>query len=212
MLKYIILLISIYFLAAQQPTTYSYKTVGNLSILADVYVPSSSNYSKYPVLFCVHGGGYMLGAKNGCLSTQELSEVLSRGWSVISIDYRLSPGVVLRDIVQDMQDAYTWVRTKLVNIIPIDPNNIIVFGQSAGGGLSVISGYKLSPPPKAVISFYPFCTNFITPYAYNPITPLNQSLVDQAKALYTPILTEYESLDINDPRVALFFNALVQQK
>jgi len=183
----------IYLIASQQPTTYTYKTVGNLSILADVFVPSSSNYSKYPVFFCVHGGGYMLGAKSEGSTDQERNEALSRGWAVVSIDHRLSPGVVLRDIVQDMQDAYTWVRTKLVNIIPIDPNNIIVFGQSAGGGLAVISGYKLSPPPKAVISFYPFCTNFITPYAYNPTTPLSQALIDEAKVLYTPILTEYEA-------------------
>ena len=110
-----------------------------------------------------------------------------------------------------MQDAYNWMRSVLATKVPIDPDNVIVFGQSAGGGLSVISGYKLAPPPKAVISFYPYCTTFMTYYTYNPTTPLDPSLYEEAQAFFTPVITEYDASKTN-PRETLFSHALQQQK
>ena len=150
-------------LALAQPfTTYTYKTVDNLNIELNVYVPNSSNYTSYPIFFEVHGGGYMICSKAEGSTPKELQEALARGCVVVSIDYRLSPGVLLKDIVEDMQDAYDWVRIELPTYVNINPNSIVVFGQSAGGGLAVMAGYQLSPTPQAVISFYPFCTNFMT--------------------------------------------------
>jgi len=211
-LKLTILLLNLFsVILATRPITYVYKTVDNLQILLDVYVPSKSSFSKYPVIFATHGGGYLLGTKSGAFSEQELNEILRRGWVAVSIDYRLSPGVFLDQIIEDCQDTYNWVRTELIKYVPIDPDRIAVFGGSAGGGLAVLNGYKLSPRPKAVISFYPFCTNFTDPYSYVPNTPVDESLVAQADKLRQNI-SEYEVTGADDPRFALFFAALTQGK
>mmetsp|Transcript_15631 Transcript_15631/g.13365 ORF Transcript_15631/g.13365 Transcript_15631/m.13365 type:complete len:205 (-) Transcript_15631:409-1023(-) len=140
-----------------------------------------------------------MGGKASGSTPAELEEALGRGWVVVSINYRLSPGVLLSDIVSDIQDAYAWVRTKLVSKVNIDPDNIIIFGGSAGGGATVISGFKLSPKPKALFAFYPYCTDFTNGFAYNPLTPLNQTLVEEAQKLETPILTKYWPSGNDDP-------------
>lgn len=193
------------------PTTYAYKTVGNLSILADVYVPNITIPIKYPVVLAIHGGGFVGGSKQGGCSPQELQEMLSRGWCVVSIDYRLAPDVILGDIVQDMQDAYNWIRTKLVNIVPLDLDAFIVMGNSAGGGLAVISGFMLDPRPQAIIAFYPGCTNYTESFEYNSSSPVPEVLVEEMEALMQP-LTEYNLTgDANDTR-STFFNTAVQDQ
>jgi len=100
-----------------------------------------------------------VGSKEGFGSEEETLEALNRGWVIVSIDYRLAPGVLLPAIVEDVEDAYEWVRTELVEEIDIDPNNIILMGQSAGGGLGAMAGFLLNPRPKAMILFYPGCTD-----------------------------------------------------
>ena len=64
---FILLVSAVYIISAFQKTTYTYKTVGDLNILADVYVPDKSLYNKYPVLFATHGGGFVIGDKNSWL-------------------------------------------------------------------------------------------------------------------------------------------------
>lgn len=213
MLRQSLLLASVllFLISSAQPTTYTYKTVNNLDIQADVYLPNITSSTLYPVIFAIHGGGYVAGTKWDAVSPQQLQEMLKRGWAVVSIDYRLNPGAFIEDIVQDVQDAYNWIRNDLSKIVSINPDSIIVWGKSAGGGLAVISGYKLSPRPRAVLAFYPYCTNFTGPYAYNPGTPVPQSLVEVANNFTQPT-SEYNATGFNDPRIVLFFTALSEQK
>ncbi len=145
--KYQLLLLCLVFVSAASftLTTYTYKTVGNVNIQLDVYVPDIvPPATGFPVFFAIHGGAYIYGSKATGLTGQEGAEVLSRGWVLVSINYRLIPTAFLPDIFEDVQDAYTWVRTQLPNYISINPNLITVCGQSAGGGLAVVSGYKLT--------------------------------------------------------------------
>jgi len=191
--------------AASNATTYTYKTVGDLKVELDVYLPSTAApASGYPVFFAIHGGAYLLGSKQGAFSGKEATEALNRGWVIVSIDYRLWPSVSLQDILDDVQDAYQWVRTELVKTTLINPDLITVFGQSAGGGLAVLSGYKLSPRPQAVIGFYSGCTNWTDPFAYTPDTPVDPLLAAAANKLSVPVLTEYSPSKSPDPRVALW--------
>lgn len=213
MLKQLLLIFAgaLYLISAVQPTTYTYKTVQNLDIEANVYVPTTNCSPTFPVILALHGGGYVVGTKLDAFTDQELNEMLSRCWVVVSIDYRLSPGALIQDIVQDVQDAYQWIRTDFANIIPININAIGIWGGSAGGGLSVLAGYKLTPRPKVVVSFYPYCTNFTDAYAYNPDTPLNVSFIEAANTLRSPIAA-YNATDVSDARMMLFFTGLAEQK
>lgn len=183
--------------------TYVYKTVGNLSIEADVYVPNIS-LKNYPVALVIHGGGFVEGSKQDGCSEQELEEMLSRGWVVVPIDYRLAPDVYLADIVEDVQDAYAWIRNELVNIVPLDLDSFVVFGGSAGGALTLISGYLLSPRPQALIAFFPGLANFTE--AYNATSVVPESLITTMDTLLQP-MTEYNVTGYN-PRI-LFFEQTV---
>jgi len=191
------------------PTTYTYKTVGNLNIQLDVYTPPTSPPAGgYPVLFAIHGGAYIGGTKSSVLTGQEGTEAMKRGWVVVSINYRLMPGVILDDIIQDVQDAYSWVRTELIKKTPINPDLITIYGKSAGGGLAVLSGYKLTPRPKVVVGFYPGLTNWTDPMFYNPNTPLNPLLFVTTKMLSGPVLQEYNPSSPIDGRNVFWALAL----
>ena len=79
---------------------------------------------------------------------------LNAGYTIISIDYRLAPQAKLPQIIEDLEDAYRWVRSDGPKLFRIDPNRIAVIGHSAGGYLALMAGVVLKPRPKAVVSFY----------------------------------------------------------
>ena len=187
-------------------TTYVYKTVGDLQIELDVYVPPKfvPPQSGYPVFFVIHGGAYVFGQKRAAFTDQEFNETMDRGWVLVSIDYRLVPGVVFKDIIDDIQDAYDWVRSSLIKIVPINPDLITVFGQSAGGGLAVICGYKITPRPAAIISFYPGYTNWT---GLHIKSPTNKLIVADAKRLRTPVFSMYSPKSLADPVIVLLIAA-----
>ena len=79
---------------------------------------------------------------------------LDAGYTIISIDYRLAPQAKLNDIIEDLVDAYRWVRIDGPKLFRIDPNRIAVVGHSAGGYLTLMAGFRLNPRPAALVSFY----------------------------------------------------------
>src|SRR6476469_1851489 len=82
--------------------TYTYKTVGDLKIQADVYRPDDTKVR--PVIVWIHGGALIMGNR---ADTSKFRTDLCRenGYALVSIDYRLAPEVKLPDIVADVEDA-----------------------------------------------------------------------------------------------------------
>jgi acetyl esterase/lipase len=130
--------------------TYTYKQVENCEIRADVY--NSENGNPKPVLVYIHGGALISG--NRKIPTYELDTYLDSGYAVVSIDYRLAPETKLKEIVEDIQDAFAWVHDSGRSLFGVDPKRIGVIGHSAGGYLTLLSGYSVDPAPKALVSFY----------------------------------------------------------
>ncbi len=211
-MKTILLLACIAYLstaATYNISTYTYKTVGDLKIDLDVYTPPTAPPANgYPIFFAIHGGGDFQGSKQTAFTATELAEVTARGWAIVSINYRMLPGIVLQDIVEDIQDSYQWIQNELPKILKVDLNRLTVFGQSAGGGLAVMSAYLLSPRPQAVIAFYSFCTNWTDPYSYKPGTPVDPVIVAAANKLAVPVVTEYFVTNSTDPKNAMWGAAL----
>jgi len=132
-------------------STYTYKTTGDLSIRADVY--RKPGETVQPAIFWIHGGALIMGNRRG-LNAVQAEKYLDAGYTIIAIDYRLAPQVKVQQIIEDLGDAYRWVRTEGPELFRIDPDRIAVVGHSAGGYLALVAGFTLKPSPRAVVSFY----------------------------------------------------------
>ena len=135
-----------------QPITYTYKTVGDCNIMADVYRHSENATSSAAIVY-IHGGCLIYGSRKGFNSAQ-LELYLKAGYTVVSIDYRLAPETKLPEIITDLQDAIRWVSKSGPDLFSIDPQRIALVGHSAGGYLALMSGCWVVPRPRAIVSFY----------------------------------------------------------
>ncbi len=141
--------------AAQQMTfskqTYTYKTVGDLQIKAVVYRAAGDGVR--PCVMFIHGGALIMGNRLG-FPTDERQRLLEAGFVVVSIDYRLAPETKLPGIMEDLQDAWRWLRSQGPALFQIDPHRVAVMGMSAGGYLTQMAGFCLDTRPKALVSLY----------------------------------------------------------
>lgn len=150
-----VLLLSFPLLSALAATpskiTRTYKTVGGCAIQADIYRPPGP--SVCPAVLWIHGGALIMGHREGIPAAQ-LDRYLEAGFAVVSIDYRLAPETKLPDILDDVGDAYRWLRASGPALARINPDRIAVVGRSAGGYLALTAGYRFRPRPRALVAFY----------------------------------------------------------
>jgi acetyl esterase/lipase len=71
---------------------------------------------------------------------------------VLSIDYRLAPETKLPAIIEDVQDAFRWIHRQGPRELNIDVEKLVVAGGSAGGYLTLMTGFCVRPRPRALIS------------------------------------------------------------
>jgi acetyl esterase/lipase len=131
--------------------TFVYKTVQNCHIHADVY--RTPGEDQRPVILWIHGGALIFGDRSD-LPREQLELYLTAGYTIVSIDYRLAPETKLQAIIEDVRDAYNWVIRQGPGLFSIDPDRLAVIGHSAGGYLSLMTGFIVQPRPKAIVSFY----------------------------------------------------------
>lgn len=106
------------------------------------------------VLFYLHGGGYVIGS----LTThQSLVADISRAAGIkgFAVDYELAPEGQFPCALRDAVKAYQWLLGT-----GVDAKNIVIAGDSAGGGLTVATLVKLRdqniPLPSAAILLSPW--------------------------------------------------------
>ena len=133
-----------------------YKTIPGCEICADVC--SGAGYraagaAPKPAVIWIHGGCLMYGSREG-IHPAHRQAYLAAGWTVVSVDYRLAPETQLPAIIEDLRDAFRWVREEGPALFGIDTQRIAVVGHSAGGYLSLMAGCCVDPRPRAIVSFY----------------------------------------------------------
>ena len=110
-----------------------------------------------PILYFIHGGGFIVGKANqGDALVKEFAEQM--GCFTASVEYRLSPEhaypVPLRDCYEGLQHLVDHA-----DELNLDPERIIIFGVSAGGGLAAGLALWLRDHtdirPKAQVLIYP---------------------------------------------------------
>jgi acetyl esterase/lipase len=127
--------------------TYTFKTVGGCELNLDAY--GSDPKVRKPVMVTIHGGALIMGSRKGrppkWMNPQD-------EYMVISIDYRLAPETKWPGIIEDVQDAFRWIHKHGPRLLNIDTERLIVNGGSAGGYLTLMTGFCVKPRPKGLIS------------------------------------------------------------
>ncbi len=130
--------------------TITYKRVGTLEIKADICAPLTGR--THPAILWIHGGALIFGDRT-MLPPAQRDLYLAAGYSIVSIDYRLAPETKLAAILDDISDAYAWLRAGSKDL-GIAKDRISIVGHSAGGYLALMAGVRFRPRPRAVVSFY----------------------------------------------------------
>jgi acetyl esterase/lipase len=169
--------------------SYTYKTIGNTRIEADVYRPDDTQVR--PVVVWLHGGALIVGNRNSV--PKHLLELSRReGYALVSFDYRLAPEVKLPEIIADVEDAFRWLRADGPKLLHIDPSRIVVTGGSAGGYLTLSTGYRVQPRPTALVAYWgygdvdgPWYTTPSDHYRKQPLVPKEEAYAAVGKGVLT---------------------------
>lgn len=125
--------------------TFTYKTVGRGALKLDAFDLDPN--ARKPAIVHFHGGRLKYGHRERPWWLNTKSD-----YALISIDYRLAPKSKLPEIIEDVQDAFRWIRTTGAELLGINADKLAVAGDSAGGYLTLMSGFCVEPRPKALIS------------------------------------------------------------
>ena len=131
--------------------TFVYKRVGTLEIRADVYQPTAGQTPR-PVIVYIHGGSLINLGRDGIRQNPLKDFFLSDGFVVVSIDYRLAPETKLPGIIEDIEDAFRWLREKGPALFGADAERIGAAGASAGGYLTLMTGFRVQPRPCVLVA------------------------------------------------------------
>jgi acetyl esterase/lipase len=116
----------------------TYTTIEGTALMMDIHYPITAT-GAVPAIIYVHGGGWTSGDKGSGAGIQFIPELVSRGYLVASINYRLAPEFKVIDQIGDVKCAVRYLRAKAANY-GIDTRRIGVIGGSAGGHLVALLG------------------------------------------------------------------------
>lgn len=90
-----------------------------------------------PVILYLHGGGYISGS---IVSHRDLASRLALAAEArcLILDYRLAPEAPFPAALEDSISSWHWLKSQ-----GIQPEQIIIAGDSAGGGLALATGLRL---------------------------------------------------------------------
>lgn len=110
----------------------------------DVYFPNDPSTKPYPVIVYFHGGAFMKGTK-GDDALEPMLRATSRGYVVVSVDYRLSGEARFPAMVYDGKTVIRYLRANATKL-GIDPQKIALWGPSSGGWLASFIAVTHSNP------------------------------------------------------------------
>lgn len=116
----------------------------------DVYEPPAGHGAR-PLLLVVHGGAWVSGSasldRQSLFTQAVVAEVLSRGFVVASINYRLAPRSRWPAQVVDVRCAVRYLRATAARW-NVDPRRIAALGDSAGGQLVSLEALSAGRDPQ----------------------------------------------------------------
>lgn len=124
-----------------------YKTIENEKLTLDILMPAHVKHDEIPVIFYVHGGGFVSGEKSDLtdgVRRYVAEELLDDGYAIISIDFRnLDEDTHFPDNLTDVKDAIRFI-TSTAEEYNLDTNNYGIMGNGSGAYISLAVGYTPS--------------------------------------------------------------------
>lgn len=122
--------------SALEPTKrdVEYALVEGQRLRLDLYLPLETP-KLAPVIVWVHGGAWRAGSKDAV----PIAGLVSQGFAIASVEYRLSPVAPFPAQVHDIKAAIRWLRAQAAEN-QLDPQRFVVAGSSAGGHLAALVG------------------------------------------------------------------------
>ena len=138
--------------------------------------------SEQQVILYLHGRYYVSGS---CNTHRDLASRISRASKacVLLIEYRLAPEHPFPEGLEDSIKAYNW----LISNKNFTPKNIIIAGDSAGGGLTLATLLKLREMKKDL----PVAAVCLSPWTDLAITGDSIRTKAEIDSFLTPERTEY---------------------
>lgn len=101
----------------------------------DIYTPPGRP-TNAPGVLLIHGGGWRTGDRS---QLRGYGVLLGReGYVCVASEYRLAPGATWPALLHDVKAALRWMRANAEQL-GIDPNRIVISGNSAGAHLSLMA-------------------------------------------------------------------------
>lgn len=136
------------------PSGYIYELIDLENFRMEYLRPESAVTGR--VILQLHGGGYIGPMKNIYRRFAVKYSKISFGADVLTPDYRVAPEDPFPAAVEDVVQAYRW----LLEEQGYQPSQIVVAGDSAGGGLALALGMYIKdhdlPMPGGFITMSPW--------------------------------------------------------
>jgi len=139
----------------------TYLHASGQDLKLDVYQQPGTK--KAPVIVYFHGGAWWKNARPQ--SAASFHPLLSLGFSLVMVDYRLTGIAPAPAAIQDARCSLSWIK-KNSTTYNFDPHEVIVFGTSSGGHQALMAGMlpaandvdlpecKDQPHVAAILDFY----------------------------------------------------------
>src|SRR5215213_2506185 len=126
--------------SASPDATVSFTRVDGQDLELDIYRPKSAPGTLAPILFYIHGGGWILGDRK--MQAANLRWFADRGYLAVSAEYVLANETRATWDTAGAQVACAlgWIAAHAATYAA-DPERVFTFGESAGGALALTVGY-----------------------------------------------------------------------
>ncbi|MGP6173599.1 alpha/beta hydrolase [Corynebacterium sp. A21] len=118
---------------------------GDRDALLDIYSPPTGD-GPAPTIIWTHGGAWLSGAKGDYAGYY--ARLAEAGFNIVSLGYSIAPGHRYPTAVHQLNDAHDFLLANAAEY-RIDPDNILLAGDSAGSQLSAQLATAITNPSYA---------------------------------------------------------------
>ena len=114
--------------------------------LLDVFYPSANLGKPLPTIVWVHGGGWVSGSKEEIANYGKV--LAGQGYTVVGVNYSLAPGKIFPTPMRQLNAALGYL-VKNAERLHVDPDRIVLAGDSAGAQIVAVTANAITVPSYA---------------------------------------------------------------